>query len=208
MKLRDRYHRLTLWNKIEVCGALASFVSLLFFIVFSVFQPAPLLHVSLDDVFENLKRQDADFEKDPLVARTFWLLREQGATIVLGTCPGPDCFQFTLGQLRTEGGKLIQQIFLSGPGFGVRLHPVPGMILRMDNRIHIKGSSLNIGTGGKKMWVELALARGNLFEMSTEVADISFRVLDTRSDSLRIHLEVRRGIWVPPRQRQRTRPAE
>jgi hypothetical protein len=206
MKLGDRYRRLSLWNKLQVWGAIASVVSILLAIAFFVYQPAPVLHVSLDDVFENLKVRDANFKRDPLAARTFWLLREPGATIALGKCPDPDCFQFTLGQLRTEGEKLIQQIYLGGPGFGVRHHPEPGLTLRMDNRLHIKGSQLTISMDGK-MWVELALVRGNFFEISTEVADISFKVLDTRADSLRIHLEARRGTWVPPQQRQGTRSA-
>jgi hypothetical protein len=69
------------------------------------------LHVTLEDVFDKLKAHDASFERDPRVARTFWLLREPGASIALGTCPGPECFQFILGQLRTGGGVLISKSF-------------------------------------------------------------------------------------------------
>jgi hypothetical protein len=111
MKLRDRYRRLTAWNKLGAWGSLASLVGLSLAILLFLLQPAPRLHVTLEDVFERLKAHDASFERDPLVARTFWLLREPGASIALGTCPGPECFQFTLGGLHTNGGSLIQQIF-------------------------------------------------------------------------------------------------
>lgn len=159
----------------------------------------PQLHVTFPDVLDNLKPRDANFEKDPLAARVFWLLREPGASIALGTCPGPECFQFTLGQLRTEEGSLVQQIFLNGPGFGVRRYPGPGLRLHVDSSINIKGSNLAIDPNSEKMWTNLTLARGNYFEMLTKLADISLKVLDTRSDSLRIHLEVRRSSYVPLR---------
>jgi len=196
--------RLKLRNKLGVWGSVASLVAiplsiLLSLLPFFLSQPAPRLHVTLEDVFDNLKTRDASFERDPRVARTFWLLREPGASIALGKCPGPECFQFTLGSLRTEGGSLIQQIFLSGPGFGVRRNPKPGVALHIDSAMTIKGSSLALDPDSEKMWVELELASDNFFEMSTKVADISLKVLDTRSDSLRIHLEVRHGSYVPLR---------
>ena len=198
---------LKLWNKLGVWGSLASLVGVLLTILFFFLQPAPSLHVTLEDVFDKLKAHDASFERDPLMARTFWLLREPGASIALGTCPGPECFQFTLGRLRTEGGSLIQQIFLSGPGFGVRRNPKPGVALHMDSRINIKGSSLALDPDSEKMWAELELARGKFFETSTVLADISFKVLDTRSDSLRIHLEVRHGTYESPQQQRGKQPA-
>jgi hypothetical protein len=151
------------------------------------------LHVTLEDIFDKLKAHDASFERDPRVARTFWLLREPGASIALGTCPGPECVQFILGSLRTAGGNLVQQIFLSGSGSGIQFHPDPKTIYRMDGGIHVKGSHLQVDLKKKEASAELVLARGNVFEMSTKVADISLKVLDTRTDSLRIHLEVRHG---------------
>jgi len=206
MKLRDRYRRLTFWNKLGAWGALASVVGIPLAVALFVLQPTPRLHITHPNVFDNLKSHDASFKEDPLAARTFWLLHEPGASITLGARLDPNCFRFTLGSLRTEEGRLIQQIFLSGPGFGVRSHPRPGVMLYMANRIDVKGSDLRLSNDLKKMWVELTLEGGNFFEISTEVADISLRVLDIRSDSLRIHLEVRRGTWMPRWQRSDTRP--
>jgi hypothetical protein len=196
--------RLKLQNKLGVWGSIASLVGvplsiLLFLLPFFLSQLAPRLHVTLDDVFDNLKAHDASFERDPRVARTFWLLCEPGASIALGKCPGPECFQFTLGQLRTEGESLTQEIFLSGEGFGIRAYPGPGLRFEMKYQITIKGSSLAYNPEEGKAWVPLTLARGNFFEMSTPIADIPLKVLDTRSDSLRIHLEVRHGSYVPLR---------
>jgi hypothetical protein len=211
MTLRNRYRRLNLWNKLGAWGSLASLVGVIGIplAIYSLFfQPAPQLHVTLDDVYDRLKAQDANFEKDPHAAYTFWLLRDPGASIALGTCPGPKCLQFILGSLRTGGDSLIQEIFLSGAGSGIqfRSESEPGLVSRINGRICVKGSGLNVNWQEEKVWVPLALARGNFFEMTTKVADISFRVLDTRSDSLRIHLEVRRGTYVPLEQGCGKRP--
>ena len=150
------------------------------------------------NALDELERGDVN-KGEPLVTKIFWLAREPGASISLGPCPGEKCFQFQLGNLIAKEGALIQEIALSGDGFGLKRGPQPSephLILHLDSAIRVKGAGLTVPfAANENMFVELRLHPESVFEMFTRKAYIKFTVMDVLVESLRIRLEV-----MPPKE--------
>ena len=196
MKLRHRYLRLTLWNKIAFWGSVASILGFLGFIVFGIVQYfglKPQRHVQYEIPSTELQDQEPDNLDEPLLVRTFWLLREPGTSITLGPCPGDKCLKFVLGELEQKDGVLVQKVYVEASFIGFKKHPKYPDIKFLDIGFHSKGCALVYSNDGSRVWFSLALLKGRMCEVFSRVWNIGIEVLDTRTDSLRIKLEVRPG---------------
>jgi hypothetical protein len=194
MRIQERYRRLTVWNKLSVWAGVASILSFFVAIIFWLFPRSPSNIIAIDKAFEEDERRGQIIEGEASTTHTFWLLHEPGAKISLGHCPGEKCIQFELGKLRLEGGLLWQQIFLDGEGVGIK-HDPKQKFSGIDSLMRLKGATLGLLDLGKdKRWfTEISLKRESSFDIFADIAHIKLWVLDTRSDSLKIKLE----IWPP-----------
>ena len=59
---------------------------------------------------------EIDQKKNIIITRTFWLLRDRGASISLGPCPSEKCFKIELGKLYQEDSLLFQKFIITGDG--------------------------------------------------------------------------------------------
>ena len=75
------------------------------------------MNVYFVDIFNEVENLPQDAHQEPLVTRTFWLLREKGASISLGPCPSDQCFNIRLGELKQQDNILVQSFILTGEGF-------------------------------------------------------------------------------------------
>ncbi|PYJ85394.1 MAG: hypothetical protein DME22_09320 [Verrucomicrobia bacterium] len=150
---------------------------------------APSNNFSLPDLFDELERRKATPE--PLLTRTFSLLREKGATISLGPCPGEKCMEFKLGDLRPQNGGYIQEIFLSGDGLGMKKPANSKYLIEIDNPIRVQGAALKMELDGSRNCILLNLKRDSFFELFTKNADIKFTVLNDDMTAFKIKLEVK-----------------
>jgi hypothetical protein len=158
----------------------------------SAFWPANA-NFNWPEVFQELERREHQNQQQPLLTRTFWLLKEPGASISLGPCPGAKCLTFRLGELETNQDILIQRIYVQGGGFQIksRAAGTSKYDFQMDNMMIVRGSGFTIPLDGTDPWISLTLQKDANFRMFLKnVADIELKVLDTKTDSLRLQLEV------------------
>jgi hypothetical protein len=137
--------------------------------------------------------QKSNDKDEPLLVRTFWLNKEQGSSITLGPCPGKRCIKFILGEIEQKDNVLVQKIYVEASFLEFKRHPKYPDIKYMDSGFHSKGCALAYSIDGSKIWFELALLKGKMCEVFSKDANITIAVVDTRTDSLRIKLEVRSG---------------
>jgi hypothetical protein len=200
MKLRERYSRLSLWNKIAFWGSLCSIVALIVAPLLWFISQKPKMNVYFVNIFNEVESLPQNSAQEPLVTRTFWLLHEKGASISLGPCPSNQCFHISLGELKQEGNILVQSFILSGAGFSffskrteVQVgDAVEGSITYGidDNFIMNTANTSIIIRPNREVIINMPLAKGAQVTIVTKSYDIKFIVLDRRSDSLRIKLEV------------------
>jgi len=150
---------------------------------------APKMKIAWDGVFKKIDQSHQKNSNEPLATRTFWLLREKGAKISLG-CPGEKCFHFELGKFEEKNGRLWQQIYLSGEGLGIKRDLKHKLVFGFDNTIKMKGAYPGLDLKDGRMFASISLREGASFEIFPDVAHIKFYVIDTKSESLRIKLEV------------------
>ncbi len=195
MKIRERYRRLTFWNKFTVCGSVASILSIPLAIIFWCVSIAPSDNVQLTDVLEKLAQKKSDNQTESIVTRTFWLTREKGSSISIGPCPSEKCLEITLDKLEYKNGITTQFFHLKGGSLGIRKWidksgPKPMYGVGMSNTIKIEGAAFGLNYSRPGMLVTLDLHKNSFFEMYTEYAYIKFTVVDLRVDSLKIKLEI------------------
>ena len=108
MKLRERYRKLTFWNKIGFWGALAGIASLII-VIFTLLVPKkPASNITYVNIFNEVKEKQQRADSDVLVTRNFQISREEGSVIILGPCPGNECLEIKLGKLeKMEGAEKI-----------------------------------------------------------------------------------------------------
>ena len=114
MKLRERYKRLTIWNKLAAWGSLASIISIPIAFVLFFNQPDVKVEINWNDIESEIQEND----EQSITTRTFQLLNEKGASISLGPCPGEKCLNFELGKLYEEDNNLFQTIKITGDQIG------------------------------------------------------------------------------------------
>ncbi|HEY8995534.1 MAG TPA: hypothetical protein VIM71_12770 [Lacunisphaera sp.] len=191
MRLKERYRRLTLWNKISLWGSIASIVSIAIAIVLWRVPISAPIAIDWSAALADLQLLEEKAKGDALMSRTFWLAREPGATISLGECPSDKCMTFKLGRLRLEDRQIIQEVILIGDGFGVKHRPDTKYLVAVDNAIRVKGAALSLSLSGGPTVLEFGLQKGAEFEMFTPHADLKVSIVDLRTDSLRIRLDVK-----------------
>lgn len=105
------------WSLPSKLTAIGTYVGIIGIVItlalYIVDKTKPSAHVTFD-VFP----ADTTSAKDdpPLLTRTFWILKEKGASITLGPCPGPKCLKFELAEVETIEDTLVQKIAISGEG--------------------------------------------------------------------------------------------
>ena len=153
----------------------------------------PLRNASLTNLLDELDRRTEKDAATACVTRTFWLWREEGAQFTIDRCPGDKCMRFELGKLGDELGTPIQEIMLSGGGFGLKRSPNSKYFLEMRNPMRFQGASAMLPLDDDDtIVVTLGLKRGNFFELYTNYGDVKLTVLNTRIETLRVELEVKR----------------
>ena len=197
MKLRERYRRLTFWNKFAFWGSVASIIGLPLGIVALVIALGPKSHVEYDVPSTKKESQEAPSQVEPLLSRTFWILKEQGSSITLGPCPGKKCLKFVLGELEQKEEVLLQRIYVEADFLKFKRHPKYPDIMFMNSGFHSKGCALVYKIDGSGIWFELALSNGKMCEVFSWIWNVSITVLDTKTDSLRIKLDVFPGKRPP-----------
>lgn len=200
MKLRERYKRLTLWNKIAFWGSIASVVGVVL-TVYTIFNaPKPVMNEKWKSAFEELENKKSENE-NVIVSRNFRILKEKGATLTLGPCPSPNCFVFKIGEMFEEDGLLIQRIYLEGDGFGYKFGGKH--LFESTNLILISGAQVCFDFAEGKAFVEISLDKNVILDIWTQNANIKFRVTDTDVSSLTINITLTENtqppIPLPPR---------
>jgi len=189
----DRYHV----HIYGVCGIIA--LILTFLTVLPRFQdggePTPQINIQFDELIHELEQREKKDENRSMASRTFWLLQEKGATFSLGPCPGENCLHVELGDLKQKDDQLIQQFLLSGQVFSFFQKKIgKGFIFGTDTAFFIKGKGSGFSISvDRKIRSYLPLTKEAAIEIFTKSIDIKFTILDTKADSLKIKLEVRRG---------------
>jgi len=191
MKIRDRYKKLTFWNKIAFWGSAASLVGLIVAIFLWFFPRSAPLEIYWPEVLDQLKTVEEKTRGEAFMSRTFSLSREPGATITLGSCPSTQCMKFTLGSLIQVDSTWVQEILLEGDGFGVKKGPNTKYLVAMDNAVRLKGAGLSIPFGNGPLALMFELHKDSDFEMFTPHADLKFTVVDLSIESLRIRLDAK-----------------
>jgi len=80
-------------------------------------------------------------------------------------------------------------IFFDGQGFNIKRDP-NNKSLSFNNLIEMKGAWPGISMKDGRLFARIKLVQGAYFIINTEFARIKFFVLDTKTDSLRIRLEI------------------
>ena len=197
MKLRERYRRLTFWNKFAFWGSLASIIGLPIGIFAIVIALGPKSHVEYDVPTKKIENKEASSVEEPLLSRTFWILKEKGSSITLGPCPGEKCLKFVLGELEQKEDVFVQRIYVEADFLRFKRHPKYPDMKFMNSGFHSKGCCLCYKIDGSGIWFELAVLKGRMCEVFSRIWNVSITVLDTRIDSLRIKLEVFPGERPP-----------
>lgn len=152
---------------------------------------SPTTALEWKGAFEGLRQSSDAKTAEPFATRMFSIPREKGKTLTLGPCPSDQCMVFELGDIRTEDGVLVQEIFLEGDGFGVKRRPESKYLVQMDRPVRLRGASLGIPFGSGKMSVSFALHRDSSFDMFTRIADIRITTADVNVDRLKLFIEIR-----------------
>jgi hypothetical protein len=126
---------------------------------------------------------------------TFDLVRDKGAVLQLGRCPGPECLFFRLDEISTEGETVVQEFTLGGDGLGVFLNPGGNPFLQVRNLIRLGGGSIrtSIRTVERRGWI--ALDTGSRVDVCSEQYDLRLRILSVEAQKLRLQLSVKPGTW-------------
>lgn len=146
---------------------------------------------SWPEAFEEANRKSSPGDQDIIASRIFWLAREPGASISLGPCPGEKCLEFQLEKLDLKEGSLVQTILLKGGGFGVKRSPQSKYLLELNNAVSIRGAQLVMGITDDFLALKMGLHPDSSFEMFTPHAYIKLTVVDIRSTSLKIKLDIK-----------------
>jgi hypothetical protein len=159
-----------------------------------IVQYSPTIPLEWKDAFKGLPPRKEAEGTEPFATRTFSILRERGATFILGPCPSNRCMIFELGDFREQEGVLVQEILLDGEGFGIKRRPEgpeSNLLLQIDRPMRVRGASLGIPFGAGKMSLLFGLHRDSIFEMFTSVADIRIITSNLSVDRLELKLEIR-----------------
>ncbi len=192
MNIRNRYKKLTIWNKLAFWASVASPAGIMLAVALWFFPRSAPLNIYWPELLDQLKSVEEEARDTAFMSRTFSLSKEPGASITLGNCPSSQCMKFTLGNLSQENGNWVQEIILSGEGFGVKRRPKSKYLIEMNNAIRMKGAaSLSIPIGGGPSTMLFGLHKGSIFEMFTLHADLKFTVVDLSIESLRIRLDAK-----------------
>jgi len=197
MKLQYRYRKLSFWNKIAFWGALSSMISIPIAIGLFLIRPRVEVNVNADDFFAKLNQNSVGQDDTLILTRTFWLIHEKGTTVTLGPCPGPNCFKFELGEIKQRNNQLVQHIYFSGEGFGAQFDPDENIRFMMKTPLQMKGAWPVFYMAENRMAIAFILKDGAYVEMFPETVKISMMVINKKSDSLKIKLEVRPPVEDP-----------
>jgi hypothetical protein len=164
----------------------------------------PTNNVALPDIFNG---------NEPYLTRIFNLLRDKGATFSLGS--GEQLMKFTLGDLMAQDTNVyfgftfmkpkapsnyeVQNIFISGDGFGfegslynrpITNGPDAGVYIKTETGFEssdFQAISLRPPDGA---FIPFSLMRGNSFVIDTKLDHIRISLIDIAVDSLKIKIDV------------------
>jgi hypothetical protein len=129
-----------------------------------------------------------------IATRTFDLNRDNLDPIILGDCP--NCMRFELAdKFELKNGALIQTFKLSGERLGYFSHRVPGRSwdVLLSSTWSLDGARLSFNLADPEhLFLKMQLLNGASFTMLNKSYAIALKVIDTRVESLRIKLEIRR----------------
>lgn len=195
MKIRERYKRLTIWNKLAVWGSLASIISVAISLVPFFTEPDLKVEINWDDIESEIREN----EERSLATRTFQLLNEKGASITLGPCPGGKCLNFELGELYEEDNSLFQTIKITGGGISFYSENIEkdngkkAYIFGIADDFIIKNTKGSVRLSlRKEVFIDIGLIRSAEIQMITRDYLIIFKLLDVKVDSLKLKLTVER----------------
>lgn len=200
MKIKQRYKRLSIWNKLGVWGSIASIFGILlaaaaiFLGLWFWLNPRPVKNEKWSSAFDELQNKRISNE-NVIVSRNFKLLKEKGSSLTIGPCPAPNCFIFKLGDMYEEKGIMIQKLYLEGGGFGYNF----GGKHRFEstNLTRFRGTQVVIDIVDKVVWANIPLNKKAELDMWTKFADIKFRVIDTDINSLSINVTLSESTKPP-----------
>lgn len=191
IEIIKRYPKYGPLNKLFIwCGLIGVVGSIC--TVLALFRTSPTRNFNWPEVFRELQRRQHQGKQQPLLTRTFWLLKEPGASITMGPCPSDKCLSFRLGKIEIHNNILTQRVYVHGGGLQIksRAAGTSKYLFEMDNMIEVRGSSFVFPFNGSDPWISLAIRKGAYFKMFSKAADFQLKVLDTRTDSLRLQLQV------------------
>lgn len=144
-----------------------------------VFPHPPQRTAAWPEAFEKLN-------ENVISTHEFSLLRATGTTFSIGS--KDQCIIFQFGDLKKERGTLLQEIFVRGKGRGLWLLPNKQLLLTLEIRVNDGWYNYDIQSG--KTSVLVPIRPNVLFQLITESAQIDFKILDTRAESLRMQIQV------------------
>ena len=148
----------------------------------------------------NIKEAKPDstfFEDGWITYHRFQLNKEKSMPFEVGSCPGTDCYRFSLGPRETRNNKQIQTIFLEGGGFEKHLENLPGggfQLFRLA-RLDSKGGSYGLPLKGGHITANLGLFKGASLRLRAIDNDVLFVVEDDRINYLTVGVAIYDGTF-------------
>jgi hypothetical protein len=160
---------------------------------------------------EETKPDSTFFENGWITYHRFQLNKEKPMPFEVGSCPGKDCYRFSLGPRETRDNIQIQTVFLEGGGFEKHFEKMPGggfQLFRLA-RLDSKGGSYGIPIKDEgHITANLGLFKGASLRLCAIDNDVLFVVEDDRINHLTIGVAVYEGTYcqlyregkLPPRE--------
>ncbi len=137
------------------------------------------------------------FEDGWVTYHRFQLNKKNPKPIEVGSCPGTECYRFTLGPRETRNGVHVQTINLSGGGFEKNIEKMPNGGIRAFrvSRLYSKGGSYGIPVKQGYITANLGLFRGASLRLRAIDNDILFIVEDDRINHLTVGIAMYEGTY-------------
>lgn len=156
------------------------------------------LAVLKDDDEKRTQPDSVFFEDGWITYHRFQLNKEKPMPFEIGSCPGADCYRFSLGPRETNDSKQIQTIFLEGGGFDKHLEKLPGGGIQLFRlaRLDSKGGQYGIPLKqGGHITASLGLFKGASLRLNAIDNDVLFVVEDDRINYLTVGVAIYDGTF-------------
>ena len=182
-----------------ICSGIVLVIVILGWFAHAYFSEKGRQFASIDKPKEKETEPDSTFFEDGWITyHRFQLNKEKPMPFEVGSCPGKDCYRFSLGPRETRKNMQSQTIFLEGGGFEKHFEKMPGggfQLFRLA-RLDSKGGSYGIPLkAGGHITANLGLFKGASLRLRAIDNDVLFVVEDDRINQLTVGVAVYEGTY-------------